>query len=234
VDRRMFMLAMPALLAGGCVSVGGAAGPPAPAPVFRIGDRWVYNCSDGFRVPVTWVETHEVIIIDSTGIAVRVTLVGETMNYNRVELLASPGELLVGAVYDDAETRRFKAPLTRYQFPLTSGASWSQNVDNYDELTQQQDTVNYYVKVGGYEKVTTAAGTFDAIVMRILMSCNVNDPFRFPTQCNYVLWWAEKAGAMVRETKFATYIERGDTREATAIRAQNTVIELASFTRGRA
>ena len=234
MDRRAFMLAAPALMVGGCVSVAGVAGPPAPAPVFRVGDRWVYNCSDGFRVPVTWVETHEVITIDSTGIAVRVTLVGETMNYKRVELLESPGVLLVGAVYDDAETRRFKTPLTRYQFPLTSGATWNQNVDNYDELTQRQDTVNRYVKVGGYEQVTTPAGTFDAVVMRILMSVNVNDPFRFPTQCNYVLWWSEKAGAMVRETKFATYLERGDTMEATAIRAQNTVIVLTSFTRGAA
>ena len=234
MDRRTFMLAVPAIMAGGCVSVGGVAGPPAPAPVFRVGDRWVYNCSDGYRVPVTWVETHEVIAIDSTGTAVRVTLAGETMNYTRVELLASPGVLLVGAVYDDAETRRFKTPLTRYQFPLTSGATWNQNVDNYDELTQRQDTVNRYVKVGGYEQVTTPAGTFNAIVMRILMSVNVNDPFRFPTQCNYVLWWSEKAGAMVRETKFATYLERGDAREATAIRAQNTVISIASFTHGAA
>lgn len=234
MDRRTFVLAAPAIVAAGCVSVGGVAGPPAPAPVFRVGDRWVYNCSDGYRVPVTWVETHEVITIDSTGIAVRVTLVGETMNYRRVELLAAPGVLLVGAVYDNTETRRFKSPLTRYQFPLTPGATWNQNVDNYNELTQQQDTVNRYVKVGGYEQVTTPAGAFDAIAMRILMNVNVNDPFRFPTQGNYELWWSEKAGAMVRETKFATYIERGDTREATAIRAQNTVSVLASYTRGAA
>jgi len=234
MDRRTFMLAAPALMAAGCVSVGGVDGPPAPAPVFRIGDHWVYNCADGYRLPVTWVETHEVFKIDSTGIAVRVTLVGETMNYNRVELLASPGELLVGSVYDDAETRRFKTPLTRYQFPLTSGQTWNQYVDNYDELTQMQDIVNRYVKVGGYEKVSTPAGTFDAIVMRILMSCNVNNPFRFPTQCNYVVWWAEKAGAMVRETKYAEYRERGDGMDAATIRAQNTVIELASYTRGAA
>jgi uncharacterized protein DUF3108 len=234
MDRRAFMLVAPALVVGGCVSVAGVAGPPAPAPVFRVGDRWVYNCSDGFRVPVTWVETHEVTTIDSTGIAVRVTLVGETMNYRRVELLESPGVLLVGAVYDDAETRRFKTPLTRYQFPLTSGASWSQNVDNYDELTQREDTVNRYVKVGGYEQVSTPAGTFDAVVMRILMSVNYNDPFRFPTQCNYVLWWSEKVGAMVRETKYATYLERGDALESAQIRAQNTVIQLTSFTRGAA
>ena len=44
MDRRSFLLATPAVLAGGCVSVGGAAGPPAPAPTVRVGDRWVYNC----------------------------------------------------------------------------------------------------------------------------------------------------------------------------------------------
>ena len=108
MDRRSFLLATPAVLAGGCVSVGGAAGPPAPAPTVRVGDRWVYNCSDGFRVQVTWVETHEVIIIDATGIAVRVTLVGETMNYNRVELWVSPGVVKIGSVYDDAENRTLR------------------------------------------------------------------------------------------------------------------------------
>ena len=60
MDRRAFLLAAPAVLAAGCVSVGGAAGPPGQAPTLRLGDRWVYNCSDGYRVPVTWVETHEV------------------------------------------------------------------------------------------------------------------------------------------------------------------------------
>jgi hypothetical protein len=46
-----------------------------------------------------------------------------------------------------------------------------------------------------------------------------------------VLWWSEKAGAMVRETKYATYIEKGDGMDPIQIRAQNTTIELASFTR---
>jgi len=230
MDRREFMLAAPALMLGSCVSVGGAAGPPAPEPVFRVGDRWVYNCSDGFRVPVTWTETHEVVTIDSTGIAVRVTGIGG-LNFTRTELLSSPGVLLVGSVYDPAETRRFKTPLIRYQFPLTPGARWSQFVDNFDELTQRDDQVNRSVTVGGYEQVTTPAGTFDAIVMRILMNVNVNDPFNFPTQCNYVVWWSEKVGAMVRETRFATYRQRGDGPTSITIRAQNTVVELASYHR---
>ena len=125
MDRRTFMLAAPALVAGGCVSVAGTAGPPAPAPTFRVGDRWVYAASDGYRVPVTWVETHEVIAIDAQGISVRVTLVGETMNYTRTERLASPGVLLVGAVYDDAETRQFKTPL----HPLPVSADLGRHVE---------------------------------------------------------------------------------------------------------
>jgi phage/plasmid primase-like uncharacterized protein len=39
---------------------------------------------------------------------------------------------------------------------------------------------------------------------------------------------------MVRETKYAEYRERGDGMDAATIRAQNTVIELASYTRGAA
>jgi hypothetical protein len=231
MDRRSFLLTVPAVLASGCVSVGGASGPPAPAPTFRVGDRWVYNCSDGFRVQVTWVETHEVITIDSTGIAVRVTGKGETVNFTRVELLQSPGVLLIGSVYDPAETRNFKQPLTRYKFPLTPGERWTDTIDNFDDLTQRQDVVNRFVQVGGYESVSVPAGNFNAITMRILMSVNVNDPFRWPTQCNYRVWWAEEAGAAVRETRYATYLERGGGIDAIQIRAQNTTIELASFYR---
>jgi hypothetical protein len=233
MDRRSFLLATPAVLAGGCVSVGGAAGPPAPAPTVRVGDRWVYNCSDGYRVPVTWVETHEVIIIDATGIAVRVTLVGPTMNYNRVELWTAPGVVSIGSVYDDAENRQFKVPMVRYQFPLTPGADWRQNLQNLNPENQLVSNISRYVKVGGYQPVTTPAGTFNAISMRTLMSVDDNNPFRFPTECNYETWWAESVGNKVRETKYATYLERGDSMSAFAIRAQNTVIELASYSRAR-
>ncbi|MEO8506889.1 MAG: hypothetical protein ABI593_04595 [Betaproteobacteria bacterium] len=233
MDRRRFLLAVPAALAG-CVAVGGVAGPPAAAPVFRVGDRWVYNCADGFRVKVLWVETHDVVAVDALGLDVRVTIVGETMNYARVERLLSPGVVGSGEVYDNTETRDFRPPLVRYQFPLTSGATWTQNLGNLDPANQLVSQINRFVKVGGYETVTTPAGTFNAVVLRILMSVDDNNPFRFPTNCNYVVWWSEQAGAMVRETKYATYRERGDSREAVEIRAQNTTMELASYTRGRA
>jgi hypothetical protein len=231
MNRRDFLLLTPALVAGGCVSVGGASGPPAPAPSVRVGDRWVYNCSDGYRVKVTWTETHEVITIDSTGIAVRVSLVGPTMNSSRVELWQAPGIVRVGSIYDDAINRDFKAPLIRYQFPLTPGGSWHQDVHYFDPANQLVSNVERYVKVGGYETVITPGGTFNAIAMRTIMSVDDNNAFYFPIQCNYVTWWAPEVGGKVKETKYATYRERGD-EQAIQIRAQNTLIELASFSKG--
>lgn len=231
MDRRRFLVAAPVML-GGCVAVGGVSGPPAQAPSVRVGDTWTYDCADGFRLPVRWVETHEVTAVDDTGIAVRVTLAGPTMNYSRVELWQSPGVVKIGAVYDPVETRTFAPPLVRYDFPLTPGASWSQRLTNPDPSNQLVSQVGRYVRVGGYSPVATPTGTFDAIEMRTIMSVDDNHPFRFPTQCDYVTWWSEAVSAKVKETRYATYLERGDSLDgAVAIRAQNTLIVLASYSR---
>jgi len=234
MHRRSFLLAAPLTLVAGCVSVPGVAGPAAAAPAWRVGDLWTYECSDGYRVPVTWTEAHEVTAVDATGIAVRVTGRGETMNFTRVELYESPGEMLVGAVYDNAETRRFRTSLSIYRFPLAPGATWDQTVANFDELTQRNDLVNRFVRAGGYPSVATRAGTFDAIALRVFMNVNVDDPFRLPTRCDYAVWWAPAVGATVRETKSAAYLERGGGMDAAQVRSQNTVIELVSFVRGPA
>ncbi len=233
MDRRSFLAASGAAALSACVSVGGTAGPPVSAPVLRVGDRWVYNARDGFRVPVTWVETHEVMAVAPGGIEVRVTLLGETINTVRTERLLSPGVVATGAVFNNDETRDFTPPLERFRFPLTFSETWTQNLSNaVSPLNGQRPTINRFVRVGGFEKVTTPAGTFDAVLMRTIMSVDDNNPFRWPFQCNYETWFAPSVGAMVRELKMATYRERGDGRDAVDIRAQNTTIELASYQRG--
>ncbi|MEO6565801.1 MAG: hypothetical protein ABIO63_07180 [Casimicrobiaceae bacterium] len=233
MDRRSFLTTSSAVALSACVSVGGTAGPPVPAPVFRVGDRWIYNARDGFRVPVTWVETHEVMAVAPGGIEVRVTLLGETVNTVRTERLLSPGLVATGAVFNHDETRDFTPPLERFRFPLTFSETWTQNLANaVSPLNGQRPTINRYVRVGGFEKVSTSAGTFEAVLMRTIMSVDDNNPFRWPFQCNYETWFAPSVGAMVREFKMATYRERGDSRDAVDIRAQNTTVELASFQRG--
>jgi hypothetical protein len=234
--RRHTLAALSALAAAGCggpdVFGGGVAGPPLPAPVYRVGDRWTYDCSDGYRQPVTWVETHTVTRAGPSGIDVGVVIDGPTMKYQRVEHLLAPGIVTSGEVYDNVETRNFVEPLVRYPFPLTPGTSSQQSLQNFDPATQLRSNIQRRVRVDGYASVSVPAGTFNALTLRILMVVDDNNPFRYPTNCNYQVWWAAEAGAMVRMTKYATYIERGDGPAAVAVRAQNTTMELAAFSYG--
>jgi len=231
MDRRDFLLAASTAALAGCVSVGGEAGPPAPAPVYRVGDRWVYRGKDGYRLPIVWEEVREVTKVGADGIEIRVTQRGPQVDTARTERWTAPGALAVGAVFD-AETRVFKTPLKYYAFPLTGGAVWRESADDYNRSTGENDPLLFYAKVGGWESVKTSAGTYDAIVLRVLLQLNLNDPFRFPTQCHYQMFWSPEVGGTVREKKYATYREKGDARSAIEFRSQNSLLELASYTRG--
>jgi hypothetical protein len=231
MDRRTFMLAAAAASLPGCVAVGGSAGPPAQAPVYRVGDRWVYSARDGFRTPVVWDETHEVVAVDAKGITVRITQKGPTVDNTRTEQWPAPGIVAVGALFDN-ETRRFEpTPLTRFQFPLAQGDTWNQRIANFNETTQQSGQINRFVQVGGWVKVQVPAGEFDAILMRVIMRLDDETFWRFATECNYEIWWSPAAGATVRESKTATYRDRSDSREPVQHRSQNALLELASYKR---
>ncbi len=156
--------------AGGPAPLGGAgSGPPAEAPAYRVGDRWLYHGEDGFRVKTEWDETHEVAAIGADGITARITAKGLTPNVARTELWSAPGLVKVGAICGDNQTRRFAVVLQRDNFPLATGKTWSQLVDNYNEATKESGQINHWVHVNGWEKVATPAGVFDAISMQVIM-----------------------------------------------------------------
>ena len=90
MNRRNFLAAIGGTLGttfSGCASwdPGGAPGPSAEAPTYRVGDRWVYRWQDGFRVQIVWDETHEVTAVGPQGIAVRVSAKGPTVDVERIE-----------------------------------------------------------------------------------------------------------------------------------------------------
>ncbi len=224
----------PALLAGcagGPFNTVGEDGPPAPAPDLRVGDRWVYHCSDGFRSPVVWDETHEIIAAGPGGYKLRVVAKGPTIDFTRVEDLESPGVVRVGAAMD-FEVRHMRPPMIRFQFPLTRGATWNQWIDNDNEMTRQTGRFNRFGRVGGWRKVTVPAGSFDAIFVNILMTMDDETFWRWPTMCNYGIWWAPAVGASILEDRQAEYREKGGI-DAISVRAQSTRIELVSFSRPR-
>jgi hypothetical protein len=223
-------------LAGGCATIdrpGDLSGPVAAAPTLAVGARWTYRGREGFRSPLVWEETHEVTGIGADGISVRVTLKGASLDVERHELWAAPGLVKVGALMD-VETRRFATPLVRYRFPLAPGATWNQWVDNFNESLNRPGQINRYVRVGGWEKVSTPVGVVDAIRMRVFMRLDDEEFWRYPTTCNYLIWYAPAVGAAVREEKDAEYLERGDAMDGMgAIRVQHTLLELVSYSPGR-
>ena len=229
----VWLVAGVAILAG-CAGVSSqGSGRAAEAPNYRVGDRWVYRAQDGFfRLITTWDETHTISAVNADGITERVTLKGPTLDVVRSELWAAPGLVKVGALYE-YETRRFATPLERYRFPLAAGASWSQFVNNYDETSKTGGQVNYYLRAQGWETVSTPAGTFDALMLHVIMWLDDETFWRYPTQCNYILWYAPAVRGIVREIKRASYQEKGgDFDNAARIPTQNSLIELVSFTPG--
>jgi len=233
---RCTLLVVASVLIAACSTTderGDVSGPVANAPTPAVGARWTYRGREGFRAPLIWEETHEVTAASAAGITVRVTAKGGWLDIQRQETFVAPGVVRAGALMD-IETRRFATPLERFRFPLAPGQSWNQWVDNYNETTKREGTINRYVRVGGWEKVSTPAGEFDAIRMRVLMRLDDDEFWRYPTTCNYVIWYAPAVGAPVREEKEAEYLERGDTLDGMgAIRAQHTLLELVSYTPGR-
>ena len=225
-----------AALVGGCAGLdqhGDLAGRVAATPTLVVGQSWTYRGREGFRDPLVWEETHEVTAIRPDGITVRVTARGDRVSGERTESLASPGIVRVGSLMD-IETRRFATPLERFRFPLATGETWNQWIDNVNETTNKAGQINRYVRVGDWDKVSTPAGVFDAIRMRVMMRLDDEEFWRYPTTCNYLIWYAPAVGAPVREEKEAEYYEKGEEFDGFgAIRAQHTLIELVAYTPGK-
>ncbi len=227
------VIAVAALAGCGGMPSSGGGGPAADAPSYRVGDRWVYEAQDGFFRNVShWQETHEVIDVSPQGITIRVTVEGTTIDGTRTEQLVGPGLLLVGALFDN-ETRRFSTPLERYNFPLTPGKSWNQRIYQVDETAKTEGEISHYVRVDGWSSVTTPAGTFNAIGMRVSMWLADETPFRYPTSCQYLVQYSPEVRGMVHEEKQCQYQQKGLSASGIPMRSQNAVLDLKSFTPGK-
>jgi hypothetical protein len=231
----LFLVVSAALgVLAGCAGVGSPAegGPAVAAPTYTVGDRWVYRAQDGFRAPVVWQETREVTAVNANGVTVRVTQKGPSVDNVRTEIWSAPESVMVGAAFDE-ETRRFATPFVRYDFPLTPGKTWNQRVRNFNEMTKREGEISNYGRVGGWSKVTTPAGTFDVIQVRVLRRLDDDEFWRWPTDCNWLMAYSPAVRGAVREEKEAQYIEKGGPDSIIPIRSQHGVLELMSFTPGK-
>jgi len=210
----------------------GADGPPAQVPQLHVGDRWTYQASDGYRKQVTWQETYEIASVTPDAITVKVAVKGAGVDHTRTEIWSAPGVMVQGAIYE-TETRKFDPPWIRYKFPMKPGDSWSQQIRDPNKEPGPYGPIQSKVTVGGYEEVKTPAGTFNAIKLRYFLRLDDETFWRFPTECNYVVWYAPDPGVMVRAEKRSDWREKGGTGKGQVANfGQRAVYQLVSFTRG--
>jgi len=215
-----------------CFVVATANAQSAPAPVLKVGDRWVYNVKSGVGInPTTYQETREVTAV-SRGSA-KVTITGKNANgqdFTRVDEYSGPGALRYGAPCAD-EAYRFPTPLQRVTFPLGPGQRSSKWVDVIAEPGGNKGQINYAYRTRSWDKQNVPAGSFDSIRVETQMTLDDSTPFRYATECNFSYWYSPAVRGTVREQRWAQYTQIGDIQGRMPVLSMH--YELASFTPGK-
>jgi hypothetical protein len=202
----------------------------APAPTYKVGDRWVYNVKSGIGLQVAnYQETREVV---SIGGGAKVKITGKTADgkdFTRTEEYSAPGAIKAGALCYD-EVYRFPTPLARIAFPVAPNQRSSKWVDVIAEPAGTKGQFNYSVRTRGWDKQSTPAGSFDAIRIDSLMVLDDATPFRNATNCNFTYWYSPAVRNTVRERRSAMYTQLDQQAE---YRVLDAFYELASFTPGK-
>ena len=205
----------------------------APAPTFKVGDRWVYNVKSGVGIsPITYQETREVTAVSKGGMQVKIT--GKTINgqdFTRVDEYSGPGTLRYGAPCAD-EAYRFPNGLQRATFPLAPGQRSSKWIDVIAEPAGSKGQINYSFRARSCDKQTVPAGTFDTIRVDTQMSLDDWTPFRYATECNFTVWYAPSVRGPAREQRTATYLTKGSAPYRQQV--MNVTYDLVAFTPGKA
>jgi hypothetical protein len=115
---------------------------------------------------------------------------------------------------------------------MAPGDKWSQDIRDPNQQPGPYGPMQSKVTVGGYERVTTPAGAFDAIKIRYFLRLDDETFWRYPTECDYFVWYAPELGVMVREEKKSHWLEKGRT-SATANFGQRAIYQLVSYTRAK-
>jgi hypothetical protein len=230
--QKLPLLAMLAVGLAGCAAIPslGSRGASAPSPEYRVGDRWVYEAEDGFRVKDHWIETHEVTSASPAGIALRITRTPSGLAGVRIETLPAPGQVNAGALCG-SDTRYFEAPLHRFNFPLSPGQTWNQWVANAKTIgnTAARGDINHYVRVLDWARVTTPAGSFDAIRLQVITYLDDAEFWHGRTRCDATIWYAPAVRNVVREERDAGYLLSGDSDRVPTL---HEVLQLTGFTAG--
>jgi len=229
IERRAVRALLIAIMSG-CVTAAAAdrSHGALDAPALRTGDQWTYRVVDGYRQKRTWDETHEVTNAAPDAITIAVRVTSANGSGSREESWSAPGVVRIGTIAG-FETKHFDPALMRYRFPLTSGEKWSQRVRDSGKPPGPYGDISFKANVVGHEIVSTPAGSFDAVKIRYVYQLDDESLSNYPTQCEYVVWYAPSVGSAVKEQRRSWSMTKG--RSPVRTPAENATYELTAFKR---
>lgn len=160
-----------------------AAGEKAEAPLIKVGDRWKSEQKDK-RTGNKEAETIRTVT------AVSANFVEGTENEGTFKMTSdlNPVESPAAVVTGDPKF---------LSFPLEVGKKWSHKYNFANKTNQNKGRIQLDTEVLGYEKVTVAAGTFDAFRIESKGFWN-NDATQRNGRSKSVYWYAPVARSIVR------------------------------------
>lgn len=170
MNRRNFLISAGALAVVGCASRPTPRGvyeiTEVEAPVYRVGDRWVYRRTDGYNGLARGTLSYTVMAVGENNLHIEV--LDENGRLIDDARYAAPGLQVSGTFSEDGPvTGRCDPPYREYDFPLVAGKQWRQNL--YLQRTDPWGTRNYVSAscyTEGWVEVEVAGQTHRALIIR--------------------------------------------------------------------
>lgn len=244
VPHRMRSFAcLPIFFAAAAFLVGCAAGPigpkgapvgtPVGAPAFLVGDHWQYRVTDELARGAQSQLDIEVVSVEGNTATMRSTMVDAYGKIHTSDIVLTDGNLKRGNLLYEAAARTFPEPLQLVQFPLQSGSSWRQTLSTTSPETSLPAQILLTASIAGRNSVTVPAGSYDAVVVRIILQLDDAQFFRTRTSVYEDLGYSTDVRGLVKMTRRAEYFDRNSGGGAPARHeVERSVTELVSFRPG--
>jgi hypothetical protein len=210
-------------------SASAQVGGSVAAPQLALGDHWQYRVTDNLRRGAVSQLDAEVISVSGRAARIRFNQAGASGRAEWIDEVDGQGGLSAGSL--NAEPARpFNLPVQLLAFPLEKGKTWRRVIDTLRIDTGLKDQILIFGRVGGPAVTTVPAGRFDTVFVYRTLQLDDAEFWRTRTSRSDSIWYAPAAKAPVRETREATYTEKGG--RTTPVRTESTLRELVSFQPG--
>jgi len=215
-------------LPGAYTAQRGARSRPArvAGPQPEVGRTWSLRLVNGYNSEEVARYQEELVEGSSAGLTVKRT---DRDQHTPVTERYTPDWKWVSKARPGYDVIEYSPPLIGIPFPLEIGKSWRQHSVSFNPHTKERYPVIVQGRVVGWEKIKTAAGTFDAIRIDRDAYISDSDQWKSQTEFRETDWYVPSLGRIVRSENTSGYYAVAQSGDSGApwIRGSWNVQELA-------